>query len=96
MTEFVAGIDGQPGRKSCDGGESDERHWTERLCRRIRGAGDQCYIMQRYGRAGQPAVVAVLLELAEDFLRGIVSIFADQPVDERGHYVIEDERQEKP
>ena len=83
VTQLMAGIQAQAGIHASDIAHQQHRPPGQRMGAYPPGTGQQGHKMQGNGGPGQPAVVAILLQLRHHGFGWIVFIFANQPVQQR-------------
>ncbi len=93
VTEFMAGGQAHAGVGTGDVGEHRQRPPGQRLRAGPPCTADQRHEVQRHGGPGQPAVVAVGLELRHDGLGWVVEVLADQRVEQGHQHIAGDQRQ---
>ncbi len=93
VAELVAGVYAEPRGGAGDVSEHQHRPPRELVRADPPGAADERREMQRHDDPGEPAVIAVLLELRHHRLGRVVRVLADQEVEQRHEAVADEERQ---
>ena len=93
VAELVRGIQPQAGIGAGDIRQQQEGPPREILRARPPGATDQGQEVQRHRGPGQPAVVAIGVELPHDDIGRVVRVLADEGVQERHQAVADQQRQ---
>ena len=92
----MAGVDRQSGRYAGDEGEAQEAGKAQHLGAGVPGSHDQREEMQRHRGVSQPPVVAVPVELDNYLFRRVITVFAENPVNDRPEAEVQQQRQQQP
>ena len=95
VTQFVCRVDAEATVEPGGQRQDQDREQRQRLRADEGRDGDEDDGMQGHGQHRQPAVVGIILKLADQFLRRIVAILAQPPVEQAGPAVDADQRREQ-
>ena len=93
VAQFVAGVDAQPRVGACDVGKDQQRPPRQVVRADPPGAADQRDEVQWHRGPGEPAVVAIVLQLWHHRFGRVVLVLADQRVEQRHQAVADQQRQ---
>ena len=94
VTELVRGVQPQTGVGAGDIGQDEERPPRQVMRAGPPGTADQGDEVQWHRRPGQPAVVAIGVELSHDRIGRVVRVFADDRVQQR-HQAVADQQRDR-